>query len=171
MYMDSLQAYRKLLLGLLVVGLCVFGPVPGMGQPPSPRTDYLGDPLPEGAILRLGTARLRHPGAIRRLLFTEDGKSLIAVGYETMPSAWDVETGRRIKTDTTEFELLDKATGKSILVRTNPALWSSAAFGREGKTLLAVSYDHVVTAWDIESGKETSKEDKELDGVLPDGEK
>jgi WD40 repeat protein len=171
-FMNSPQAFRKTLLCLLMVGWCVLRSLPAQGQPPSSRTDALGDPLPEGAVLRLGTARLRHPGRIDVLLFTDDGKSLIALGWKGLPSAWDVESGKRIETDATQFELLDKATEKSVLARIHPALWSTMAFGREGNTLIAVDpHDHVVTAWDIESGKETSKQDKDFDGTLPNTEK
>src|SRR5262249_35619179 len=33
------------------------------------RTDALGDPLPPGVLLRLGTVRLRHTGTLRSLTF------------------------------------------------------------------------------------------------------
>jgi RNA polymerase sigma factor (sigma-70 family) len=42
------------------------------------RLDRFGDPLPEDAIGRLGTTRLRHGGRIRFLRFTPDGKTLVS---------------------------------------------------------------------------------------------
>src|SRR5437660_9707819 len=50
---------------------------PQPGQPAkTPRVDQLGDPLPEGALARLGTTRFRHGG--RELLgFTPDAKTLL----------------------------------------------------------------------------------------------
>jgi hypothetical protein len=37
------------------------------------RTDALGDPLPPGALLRIGTTRLRHQGVVSGVTFSPDG--------------------------------------------------------------------------------------------------
>ena len=157
---------RQFLLCLSIISLSLIAPAPGNGQP-SAKSDYVGDPLPEGAVLRLGTARLRHPGSIEYLRFTDDCRSLIAVGYRSMPTIWDVETGERIKTDAAQFELVDQTTGKSTLARILPALETFVAFGREGNTLLAVDFHDNVSAWDMESGKETKNEQMGLIETLP----
>src|SRR5437588_3064639 len=44
------------------------------------RTDRHGDPLPEGAILRLDSAHLRHGSAIRASALSPDGKRLATAG-------------------------------------------------------------------------------------------
>lgn len=63
----------------------------------SPKThDLSGDPLPPGAVLRLGTTRLRHGGTIRALAFTPDGKGLWSGGDDKSLSHWDVATGREL---------------------------------------------------------------------------
>ena len=55
---------------------------PEAKRPDGPqRLDLYGDPLPEGVLVRMGTARLRHPLAIR-LHFAADGKTLISVGQD-----------------------------------------------------------------------------------------
>ena len=55
-----------------------------------PRLDQLGDPLPEGAILRLGTIRFRNPtGSMNELALSPDGKWLTASGR-----LWDAATGK-----------------------------------------------------------------------------
>src|SRR5438067_1727561 len=63
----------------LLSGIVLAQPPQPASQPKTPRVDQLGDPLPEGALARLGTARFRHGG--RELLgFTPDGKTLLFAG-------------------------------------------------------------------------------------------
>src|SRR5262249_8308892 len=51
--------------------------------PPARLVDSLGDPLPPGAMARLGSTRLRHPGPVYTVLFTRDGKQVISGGYDS----------------------------------------------------------------------------------------
>jgi WD40 repeat protein len=62
------------------------------------RTDLYGDPLPTGAISRLGTTRFRHGSQwLKGLALTPDGKTLIAAAEEHSLHFWDTATGRQIK--------------------------------------------------------------------------
>jgi WD40 repeat protein len=54
--------------------------------------DRLGDPLPEGAVQRLGTLRLR--GGIGDLAYLPDGRAIIAYGSSV--EIWDFKTGERL---------------------------------------------------------------------------
>ncbi|HEX3148228.1 MAG TPA: sigma-70 family RNA polymerase sigma factor [Gemmataceae bacterium] len=90
----------------LLVGAVVLGSGPGAPPPADPpakknpieavqskqRGDSLGDPLPEGAIARLGTLRLNHGDGLSVLLFTPDGKSIVSVGHG-QARVWDAATG------------------------------------------------------------------------------
>src|SRR6516225_11940291 len=60
---------------LCLVAALVLGPS-GMVRGESPAVDRHGDPLPAGALARLGTVRLRHPHRIIALAYSPDGKML-----------------------------------------------------------------------------------------------
>jgi WD40 repeat protein len=59
-------------------------------------TDLYGDPLPAGAIARLGTVRFRHSSALYDLLVSPDGRTLISAGDNSV-EIWDAQSGRRLR--------------------------------------------------------------------------
>ncbi|HEY7428031.1 MAG TPA: sigma-70 family RNA polymerase sigma factor [Gemmataceae bacterium] len=61
------------------------------------RTDLAGDPLPPGALTRLGTTRLRHNIWVQTLVFTPDSKRLITAGGDNLPRLWEVSTGKLLR--------------------------------------------------------------------------
>jgi WD40 repeat protein len=62
-----------------------------------PLVDAAGDPLPEGAVSRLGSARLRHADAIVQATFSQDGRTLLAGDRGGRVVAWDVASGWRLR--------------------------------------------------------------------------
>jgi len=75
------------LFGLLVLGTAFAAPVP-KEQP---------DPLPDGAIMRLGSARFRgrHTDGV---VFSKDGKTLYATDEKATVYRWDAVTGKPLAT-------------------------------------------------------------------------
>src|SRR5262249_35420875 len=98
-----------------------------------PRTDRYGDPLPEGAIARLGTLRFRQGGGyVNRLLLTPDGKTLVSKSYygEGSVAVWDFPSGK----------LLHRLPGHYDENR-------AVAVSPDGK-MVATGQDAVISFWD-----------------------
>src|SRR5712671_4737224 len=92
---------------LLGIGLLLALGCSGNAQPPSreprvssprnaPRTDQYGDPVPEGAVARLGTVRLRHAARVREMAFVANGRVLASLGDDCICHFWDAATGREM---------------------------------------------------------------------------
>ena len=61
---------------------------------PAPRTDQVGDPLPPGAVARVGTARfLPHP-YLNRVFFTAAGATVLGWGSDNVVQYWEATTGK-----------------------------------------------------------------------------
>jgi RNA polymerase sigma factor (sigma-70 family) len=104
----------------------------------TPRVNALGDPLPEGALARLGTTRLRHGGHIRYVSFTPDGKRLLTQGSDGMVRLWDTTTGKELR------HLADEGEGKL----------GAAALSPDGKRVAAAveGPNGCIHIWDLENG-------------------
>ena len=61
------------------------------GEERKPLTDLHGDPLPRGALARLGTVRGRAPGAA--IAITADGKEVVTINHDLMVRRFDALTG------------------------------------------------------------------------------
>jgi RNA polymerase sigma factor (sigma-70 family) len=109
------------------------------------RVDLYGDPLPEGAIARLGTVRLRQSGGLRALVFSPDGKSIITGGRSSALHQWDLATGKELR----------RFTGPETGV-------AHVTFSPDERTLIAVNEEGSVWLWDTVTGKESRRIDGNL---------
>ncbi|MBI1913371.1 MAG: sigma-70 family RNA polymerase sigma factor [Planctomycetes bacterium] len=71
------------------------------------QVDQAGDPLPAGAVLRLGTGRFRHSGGSKELAFSPDGKTLLTQSKNTLLRFWETATGRLLAAVETDDYLFD----------------------------------------------------------------
>src|SRR4051812_47365600 len=112
---------------------------------PAPRTDRHGDPLPPGAIARLGTTRLRHvaeAGSGITAMFSPDSRAVLTAN-EVSLRLWDAETGRlRWQFEIDKSRWL-KETGWSI---------TGLAIAPDGSAI-AVSYGAGIVLLDLATGK------------------
>jgi WD40 repeat protein len=60
------------------------------------RTDLYGDPLPDGAVARMGTVRFLHGGSVYGLGISADGKTIASQNATTM-AVWDTATGKELR--------------------------------------------------------------------------
>jgi RNA polymerase sigma factor (sigma-70 family) len=111
--------------------------------PALPRPDPRDAPLPEGAVGRLGSGRLRIGNSAFAL--APDGRVIVTVSPEGIVRKFDARTGR----------LLERR-ALSDRTETDPVGQASAQLSADGKTVALsenIQRDRRVTIWDVESGR------------------
>jgi len=95
------------------------------------------DPLPPGALARLGSARLRPGHPVSALAFTPDGKTLVSGNWGPGIHVWDVASGKELRRFAGQHHGLH------------------VACLPDGKTVASVNTNEkVIRLWDMISGKE-----------------
>jgi WD40 repeat protein len=140
------------------------------------RTDLYGDPLPPGALARLGTVRFRHPRRMDCLAFSPTGKVLVSGGFDPSICFWDLDTGKEVRrfagpgeittlvfspeggvlaaAGPEEILLLNSATGKErVRLKGARAERKCLAFSPGGKVLTSLAEDGRACLWEVATGK------------------
>ena len=104
-------------------------------HPDRVRTDLYGDPLPQGAIARLGSIQWRHPG-LNGFVLLDGGQTALSVGADRNVRTWDLARGKLLR---------------RVELSSDPG-WR-VALSPDGKILAADAGGKIV-CWATESGKE-----------------
>jgi RNA polymerase sigma factor (sigma-70 family) len=157
---------------------------PPQKHEPQVYLDDYGDPLPDGAVRRVGTLRFRHGGGqVNSLIVCPDGKTLISGTFhgDRKIRTWDLATGKLLHSFPGSFafrqialspdgttlaeshendviHLWDVATGKeSRRLEWKGCQPYSVAFSPDGKTLVSGAIMGFLDFWDLEKGKHTER--------------
>jgi WD40 repeat protein len=141
----------------LIILSSIAGAAPA--QPPA-KVDAHGDPLPPGAIARLGTVRWRHAAGASFIAFLPDGKSVLSAGEDATVRIWDVATGKETRRFGTGGPV---NTGQGVFQFRGAALAvleggevgpRTIALSGDGKLLALGESNISVRLYDVATGKE-----------------
>jgi WD40 repeat protein len=119
-----------------------------------PRVDRFGDPLPAGALFRIGTARLRLDARMAAIAVAPDGKRIAAIGGNRL-AVWELPGGREILRTTVAERVPGDTTACTFM-----------AFTADGKQI-AFHYKYAKpVVYDIVSGRQRQEfKNHSVDGV------
>jgi RNA polymerase sigma factor (sigma-70 family) len=109
------------------------------------RTDRYGDPLPEGAVARLGTVHLRHGSVVFAVALSGDGATLASGGNDGIVHIWETKTGKEIRQfRDTQYD--PESIGLGAVV--------GLAYTPDGSKLAIARLNEPVCLFDVKTGKQ-----------------
>src|SRR5438128_12667343 len=120
-----------------------------------PKLDLSGDPVPAGAIARLGSTRWRVGNGVHALRFQADG-TLLTISDDLLGQVWDTTTGRELR----RFDIHAAIPGASANRRPLTSQYSIGkplALSSDGKRFAVVGADGHIHLLDLTSGKYLKK--------------
>jgi RNA polymerase sigma factor (sigma-70 family) len=109
-------------------------------DPPPARAGERVEPLPDGAVLRMGSTRLRHAG-LNSYAFLDGGRQVVTAGSDSVLRFWDTASGRQVR---------------EVRIEGNPRGVQPGRMSADGKFLLA-SVGGIAAVWDVGTGKKLKK--------------
>src|SRR3954454_20821417 len=82
---------------LLLYALLMLAVAVNVAPSQQPTKDLHGDPLPDGAIARIGTVRWRHSDVVAFAAFLPDSKKVICASMDGVIRLWDFPSGKELR--------------------------------------------------------------------------
>lgn len=105
----------------------------------APKLDFFGDPLPPGAVRRLGTTQLQSRSGFSKggFAWTPDGKAIVTMKHGTA-SFWDISDGH---------------CREALLVPTDANYVTGFALSRDGKRFVCTDRLGAIASWDLDKSQ------------------